>query len=85
MIAIWLMAGAALTVMLLNVGLLVKMLVVLDDLRASASINATTQKEIQEAARVVAEDLAARYLRADAVTGEVGEAADVAARSQPAE
>lgn len=76
---------AAASTILLNVGVLVKMLLVLDDLKDSAAINIATLNEIQGAASEVAKDLAARYVRADAVTGEPGEAADVAARSQPRE
>lgn len=79
----WLLVGGALAIMLLNVGVLLKVLLVLDELSAAATIAATTQEEIQAGARVVAKDLAARYVRADAVEGVPGEAADVAARSEP--
>lgn len=79
----WILAGLALTVMLLNIGMIFKMLLVLDDLKMSAALNVRTLEDIQEAAVEVAKDLAARYVRADAVEGAPGEAADVAARSEP--
>lgn len=75
-------AGA---VLLLNVGTTVKMLLTLDKLQRAAEVNASNVEAIQEAAKVVAADLAARSGRADAIDGMPGEAADTAARSDPLE
>lgn len=79
----WVVLIVAVSTMILNVVVLIKMLLTLDRLQSAADNNATTQADIQAAARVVAADLAARYVRADAVDGAPGEAADVAAKSEP--
>lgn len=49
----WFLVGAALTMMLLNVGLLVKMLVTLDDIQAAASAVAADLADVQAHARVI--------------------------------
>lgn len=79
----WFVGIVVVATMILNAVVLVRMMLTLDRLVAAAKLNADTQVEIQAAARVVAEDLAAQHRRADAVEGVPGEAADVAARSEP--
>lgn len=75
------LAGA---VLVATAGLMVKMLLVLDEMKAAAELVAANLIRAQTAVDAVASDLDAAHRRADAVEeGQPGEAADVAARSQP--
>lgn len=74
---------AVLALMVFNVSATVFMLLKLKQLEDAAYLSSRVQEQIQSAARIVAADLAQRYVRADAVQGLPGEAADVAAQSDP--
>lgn len=71
------------TIMVLNVAMLVKMLLVLDSMKAAADLVAQNLVTAQTAVDSVATDLADSHRRADETVGPHGAAADAASQTAP--